>query len=304
MADFFSYTSDRGERLDLSDVLVSWTGSAPTGVVEKLVVKRIGAIHLRVGAPPRKFEFHCVATKDRLQTLGSNLTARWRRLREVILQEPEGEVVHPRDGAFHAVVELITDTENPGDEVETINFTLKVSESGLREAPKPSPSAKAAAAAAAGASVSTQTASSSSGTVAAGLAFATSCSGFLVAMQAAETGLGTLLDADASLTAVSTALNSLALTTDSPREAIRSAYIALGEAIEARNAFMAGHPPLKFITLTETVGLSAFCRDKFASSIFTTPAAARAEILRLNRIAKPHAMPAGLRLLMSDPGAV
>ena len=52
-AEHFDFTTLAGERLDLYGTLLSWSDDIKTGVVEKLIVKRAGAIHQTVGAPPR-----------------------------------------------------------------------------------------------------------------------------------------------------------------------------------------------------------------------------------------------------------
>jgi len=75
-AEAFDFTTIDGERLELFGEMLSWSDEVKTGVVEKQVVRRAGALHQKMGAPPRKFSAKCVI-------IGGDVTARYRRLGEV-----------------------------------------------------------------------------------------------------------------------------------------------------------------------------------------------------------------------------
>jgi hypothetical protein len=114
-----------------------------------------------------------------------------------------------RWGSYRAVCKSVSATETPGDELDTILFTLKFSETGLRAPPKPAPAAKAATTATQGAQVATLTAGESAAIAAAGAAVSARAAGYLVAIGNAETGLGNLPDVDASLATLAQAVADL-----------------------------------------------------------------------------------------------
>ena len=289
-ADAFEFTSLRGDRLELYGALVGWSDDVQTGVVEHLIVKRHGAIHQRVGAPPRRFDFKCAMT-------GPDVRARYQRVCDVVLAEPEGQLTHPRFGRVRAVVHGVTASETPADARDTVEFGMKCSETGLRDPPKPAPSALAQAAQAQGAVVSSQSADLGGGVSQAGAAFSARSAGLFSAMQAAEAGLGTLLDVDTSIAALVAARDVLDAL-GAPKAVRDQAALALGSALQARNAFAAGRPPLVEHVVRSQCSLGALCQALYGGRGRDF----KAEALRLNRIARPHAIPAGTVLLISDPG--
>lgn len=288
-AEAFDFTTLDGERLELYGELVSWSDEVKTGVVEKQVVRRAGALHQKMGAPPRKFGAKCVI-------MGQNVTARYRRLCDVVQAQPEGRVTHPRWGNFRAVVDSVSASETPSDETNVIEYSISFVETGLHDPPKPAPSAKAQTAAA-HAQTSASTSAASGGRVAvAGAALQNASGGFLVAISAAESGLGTIGDVTASYAAMSAqavALDALA----APKDVRRAAALALSSALQAQQRYLAGRPPLVTYIVPATTSLTALCQSLFGSRAND----ARAEILRNNRILRPFRIPAGTALLISDP---
>ena len=289
-AEAFSFTSLRGDRLELFGALVGWSDDVQTGVVEHLIVKRHGAIHQRVGAPPRRFDFRCAMT-------GPDVRARYRRVCDVVLAEPEGQLTHPRFGRVRAVVHGVTASETPADARDTIEFGLKCSETGLKDPPRPAPSALAQAAQAQGAKVAAQSAGMPGGVAQAGAAYGERSEGLFSAMRAAEAGLGTLLDVDASIAALVASRDALDAL-GAPKSVRDQAALALGSALQARNSFAAGRPPLVEHVVRSQCSLGALCQQLYGGRGRDF----KAEALRLNRIARPHAIPAGTVLLISDPG--
>lgn len=302
-ADHFEFTSLQGETLDLYGSLIGWSDTIKTGVVEKLVVKRRGGIHQQVGAPPRRFDFRCVIK-------GADVRARYNRIVDVMLQQPEGLLVHPRFGSMRAVCDEIGAGETPGDARDTIDFSLKFAETGLKDAPKPAPSAQAAASQATAAQLPTMVSEQvpvevlgvSTGALitAAANNVAARATGLLVAMQQAEGGLGTLLDVDASLAALADAVNVLDAQEACPQAVRSEAFLALSYALQSRNRFVDGRPPLIEYVLQSPESLGGLCQRLYGSR----GADEKALILRLNRVARPYLMPVGLKLLLSDPSVV
>lgn len=290
--DAFSFTTLSGETLELYGTLLSWADEIKTGVVEHQVVKRRGAIHQTVGAPPRRFDFRCAL-------LGGDVRARYRRIVDVVLAQPEGRLTHPRFGDTRAVVESVSANEAPSEGADTIQFTIKIVETGLRDAPQPAPGALAQAAAAQGQTTATLTADQPDDVAAAGREVAARASGLLYAMAAAEAVAGSLLNVDASIAALSGAVDVLDAL-GAPKAARRAATQALSSAMSARNAFLIGRPPLVRVRLDEPVSLGVFCQQRFGSRGL----AAKQEILLLNRVPRPFSIPAGTVLLMSDPAFV
>lgn len=290
-AEHFDFVSLQGERLDLFGAALSWSDTVKTGVVEKLVVQRAGSIYQRVGAPGRKFEFRCLFQ-------GAGARAAYNRVVDVVLEQPEGQITHPRFGHMPAVIEEVSGSETPGDATDTIEFTLKIGESGLHDAPKPAASALGQAASTMAATVQTESASIPS-IAAAGALVSARAAGLLIAMQAAETGTGSLLDVDASLAALNASVIALDALPDTTQQVRRDAYVALAYGLQARNAFIAGSPALVNYPVDTPTSLSALMQRLYGSRAATEILLAQ----RLNRIRQPHSIPAGTTLLLTDPAA-
>lgn len=295
------YISKSGKRLDLFGYVIGWSDSIKTGVVEKQVVKRIGAIHQRIGAPPRKFEFRCVITpaNQKNTTITQvDVNAIYNQIVDTFLEQPEGKFTHPRFGTKDVVIEEIGASETPGDATDTIEFTIKVSETGLTDAPSPAAAAKGQSSTVQ--AQATVTRATSLGLSVASITAVTNVStradSLLIALQAAETGTGTLLDVDASLAALSDSVAILDGIEPNP-EIRRGAYLTLALALQARNSFITGKPQIVRRRIDTPVSLSGLMQELFGSR-------ASAEVLvteRLNRIRTPHLIPVGTWLLVTDP---
>lgn len=291
-ADHFDFVSLAGERLDLWGSLVSWTSEGQSGAVEKLIVKRAGAIHQTgVGAPPRRLEYHCVLR-------GPTVRADRRRVEDVFLQQPEGDLTDPRLGRLHVVINSWVFNETPGDERDVVYLVVKASESGLKDPPKPAAAALAQQTAAQGASVASQGASVGGVAAQSSLAFQSASAGFLLAMTNADTGAGTLLDVDANLTALSMQLDTLNALSGVTQDMRRAAALAFGAALQARNAFVAGRPPIITYTVSGHTTLSNLAQTLYPAA---RAAGERDLMARLNTIPRPYSIPAGTKLLLSDP---
>ncbi len=290
--EHFDFTSLQGERLDLFTATLSWADTIKTGVVEKQVVQRAGSIYQRVGAPGRKFEFRCLYQ-------GAGARAAYNRVVDVVLEQPEGHLTHPRFGHMPAIVEEVSASETPADATDTIEFTIKIGESGLHDPPKPAASALGQAASTQAASVATASATGTAAVAAAGTLVSTRAAGLLVALQAADTGSGTLLDVDASIAALNASVETLDALPDTPQRVRRDAYVALSYGFQARNAFIAGQPALVNYTVASPTSLSALMQKLYGSRGLTEYEKAK----RLNRIRQPHSIPTGTVLILTDPAA-
>ena len=288
-AEAFDFTTLDGERLELYGELVSWSDDVKTGIVEKQVVRRQGALHQKMGAPPRKFSAKCLMR-------GGDVSARYRRLCDVVQAQPEGRVTHPRWGNFRAVVDVVSASETPSENTNLIEYSISFVETGLHDPPKPAPSAKAQTAATHAQTSASTSAASGGGIAVAGAALQNASGGFLVAISQAESGLGTIGDVTASYAAMSAqavALDALA----APKDVRRAAALALSSALQAQQRYLAGRPPLVTYIVPATTSLTALCQSLYGSRAND----ARAEIQRNNRIPRPFRIPAGTALLISDP---
>lgn len=288
-AEAFDFTTLDGERLELYGELVSWSDDVKTGIVEKQVVRRQGALHQKMGAPPRKFSAKCLMR-------GGDVTARYRRLCDVVQAQPEGRVTHPRWGNFRAVVDVVSASETPSENTNLIEYSISFVETGLHDPPKPAPSAKAQTAATHAQTSASTSAASGGGVAVAGAALQNASGGFLVAISQAESGLGTIGDVTASYAAMSAqavALDALA----APKDVRRAAALALSSALQAQQRYLAGRSPLVTYIVPATTSLTALCQSLYGSRAND----ARAEIQRNNRIPRPFRIPAGTALLISDP---
>jgi hypothetical protein len=107
-------------------------------------------------------------------------------------KKSEGRVTHPRWGNFRAVVESVSASETPSENTNLIEVSINFAETGLHDPPKPAPSAKAQTAAAYAQTSASTSAASGGGVAVAGAALQNAAGGFLVAISAAESGLGTM----------------------------------------------------------------------------------------------------------------
>lgn len=290
-AENFEFTTSSGVVLELYGTLESWQTDVKPSLAEHKILKRAGALHQQTGTEPRRWSYSCAI-------IGADVTARLGRLVAVVEDDPFGRLVDPRLGAVSAVCEGVSASESPGDALDSISFTIKFTEDGLRDAPRPTPSARAQQARSLGAQVAAESASGSAAVSQAGAAVSQRATGFLFAISQAEAGAGTILDVDASLSALATsrlALDAL----DAPQAARDAAARTLAVALAARNSFLEGRPALVLRRLDQATSLSALAQRLYGGRAL----AAEAEIRRLNRIARPWSIPAGTELLLSDPAA-
>lgn len=290
-AEEFSFTTTRGEVLELYGAVSNWTTESKPGLASFGILKRAGALHQVTGTEPRRFVYNCTMQ-------GADVSARFRRLLTVLEADPFGRLVDPRLGSTDAVWEGIQASEDAGEALDLIAFSIRFTETGLRDAPRPTPTAQAQAAQAQAAVAQTESAPSGGAIAAAGAEVYARTSGLLLAMSQAVTGLGSLLDVDASIDALFAAQQTLDAL-GAPQPARNAAVRALASALQARNSFLAGRPALITHTVLRTTSLSALAQQLYGSRGL----AAEAEIRRLNRIRRSISIPAGTKLLISDPAA-
>lgn len=288
-AEAFEFTTLEGERLALWGQSLSWSDTIDTGVVQRPVLKRAGALHQKVGSGPRQHEFRCAIT-------GRDCTALYQRLVTVVLAEPEGLLVHPRFGAYRAVCKGITASETPGEGIDLVEYSIKFEETGIHDPPKPSPEAAAQTAQRRSADLQSSIETESAELRAAAEAVLERATGLLSVVNLAQRGLADLATVDASL---ATLAQSVFAIDSAGKESRRMAALALSEALAARNRLAAGRPPIVEYRCSSVVSLSVLAQQLYLSRARSMVP----ELLRLNRIERPFALPAGTTLLLPDPAA-
>lgn len=290
-ADSFEFVTSSGVVLELFGTLESWQTEAKPSLAEHKILKRAGALHQQTGTEPRRWSYSCAI-------LGADVTAKLRRIVATVEGDPFGRLVDPRLGAVSAVCEGIVASESPGDALDSINFTIKFAEDGLRDTPRPTPSARAQQARSLGAQVAAESAAGGAAVSQAGATVSQRATGFMFAISQAEAEAGTILDVDASLAALSTSRLSLDAL-GAPQSARDAAARTLAAALQARNSFLEGRPALVLRRVDQATSLSALAQSLYGGRALD----AEAEIRRLNRIPRPWSIPAGTELLLSDPAA-
>lgn len=289
-AEAFEFTSLTGERLELWGQSLSWSDTIDTGVVQRPVLKRAGALHQKVGSGPLAHEFRCAIS-------GSDCTARYRRVQTVVQAEPEGLFVHPRLGSFRAVCKGLQSSETPGEAQNLIEYSIKFEETGIHDPPQPSAEAAAQTAQSQAISLQTVAALEPAEVQQAAQTVLARASGLLTAVNLAQRGLSDLPTVDASLAALVTSVE--LLSQQAGKDTRRAAALALSEALAARNRLAAGRPALIEYRCTSVISLGALSQQMYGSQ----GRALQAELLRLNRLERPFALPAGTLLLLPDPAA-
>lgn len=294
--------SPGGVRLDLSGNLVSWNDKIGIRLAGHQYLKRDGAEQEPMGAEPGRFTM-------RLCFLGPKWASNYRALVAAIRKDPRGEMVHPVLGSLRVACEGIPDAVvDPGAERDSINFSLSFVEDSVDASSESARYEGPATKAAKVNNLATQ--------VTAAIAQ------FATAIAAGETLTGEAVAYAADAVAATTA-NTFNSGVD---QQLASVSIAADEAIAAIIADpdalgAAGFPAISLVRqlLAACLDLEESTRSTRATVISyvvgadTNLAALAAtlygkdalqhldELLALNRIPSPHAVPAGTRLRVSAP---
>jgi hypothetical protein len=291
------FTTSKGRRLELWDTLLSWQDDHNPALVEHRVFKRKGAIHQDVGGDPRRHVLRCVF-------IGANVGDRYRALIAALEEDPTGTLVHPRFGNTPAVYQGAQAQEDPATAVDEITFTLRFSETGLRSAPK-----EAAGGIAAGAlqAATTFTAGAPASFTVLGRALTKIITTLVTQISSAVASV----QRDVQLIEMAQTLNDLRTTTSSiqAQATVQGRYDLYAQAAliyaQALNAYAAARderPPVGPLKPTPaTMSLLRWCTTLYGGRLARQ---LRDELLILNRIPNPAALPAGTVLLGPDPEVV
>ena len=289
--EVFQWISELGDTLELFGELLNWTDTHESGLAEHRILQRSGALHQDVGAPPKKFEFHCV-----LQ--GKNVNARYKRMVATFDASPFGQIIHPRLGIKQAAQKTLSSQEDPSQEIDTIRYTISFVEDGLRKVPTESPGALASGAAE---KVAALLASSPMALQPAAMTLSAKVTSFQTSASAQNPSP---LDLQHALDDVKKSTAAYEKLVDTRGESYylkaQARLVQLG-CIQSYNAVLAGRPPIIERTVRATMSLPHLCAALYGGRHAKEQ---MAEIYRLNRIPRPWAIAPGTRLLLPDPDKV
>lgn len=289
--EVFQFQSELGETLELYGELLNWTDTHESGLAEHRILQRSGALHQDVGSPPKRWDFHCVMQ-------GANVNARYKRMIKILDSSPFGQLIHPRLGLQNAAYKTVSSQEDPSQEIDTIRYTISFVEDGLRKVTTDSPGALASGAAEKAAALVT---SSPMTLQPAAMALSGKVTAYLSSVSVPNPSPLDLANA-LSEVRTTTAAYELLVTTrrDSYHLKAQASLIRLG-CIASYNAVLAGRPPIIERTLRGTISLTHLTAALYGGKHSKDM---RDELLRLNRIPRPWAIPPGTRLLLPDPAKV
>ncbi len=295
-AKAFEFVTSLGKRLDLHGALISWSDKLSIGLAEHQILKRDGAIHQTLGAKPRIFSFTCVL-------LGKDLTKRYQTLTDTLEQDPMGTLTHPRFGSLSAVFQAISAEERPAEALNTIRFTLEFARTGLRSVEQQSPETFAAAAMEVLTVLSTDSQMSRFQTLLPGRLAQLQSSALAYQQKANQfaQGQATLPELSQVLGAVSARVDALRAIPALEYRIKAQAALVFSNILSSYNASQSSRPPAIFFSVPGNMSIQRLCASLYGGKH------ARAmvqEVMSLNRIPNPYHIPAGTRLLLSDPTTV
>jgi prophage DNA circulation protein len=289
----FQFLTSNGITLDLVGEAISWSDEVGTGVAEHQILKRNGALHQLTGTPPKKHTFACCIR-------GQNVADRYQRLVDVITAYPVGVLVHPRLRAENAVCEGISASETPGQEQDSIAYTIRFSETGLHDLPKPSPVSAASAAAAESANTVTLATSKAPGVLPQAQALQSATAAFLTTVQSVQAQAVSSLAMTAQLQNILTASQAVANNTAINFAVRASAALVYSQCQAAYNRLLGNTVPIVAYTVQQSISLA-----RLAQQLYRGKARAQeALILQNNRISRPFQIPAQTVLLVPQPDVV
>lgn len=297
----FEFTTRSGTRLALFGESTSYSVDVQTGVAERQFLKQSGAVHQWTGAPPRKYTFSCVcvghgSTSDERT---ADVERRIKLITDTVLADPFGKLTHPRLGSLDAVVESLTLNESTGEAADAIDYQIRFADDSVKNIPAASPIA--AATAAVEKSKQATLGAANAGQVVLGHAqtLETACSAILSASSAVQTEMAPLTKLEAALANALTASEAV-IRSSAPLSARISALLAYRYARQAYDRAVAGTPTTIAYSVQSRTSLSRLVATVYGGG----SRALDAQILALNRIATPHAIPQGAVLRLPSPDLI
>ena len=289
----FQFLTSNGQTLNLLGEALSYTDEIGTGVVEHQILKRNGALHQLAGTPPKKHVFQCCMR-------GADVQARYQRLVDVITAYPVGVLVHPRLRAGNAVCEGISASENPGQEQDTINYTITFRDTGLHDLPQPSPVAAASAAATEAANTVALATAKAPQAVPQAQALQSGATVFLATVQSVQSQAVSSLALTAQLANMLTVTQLVSNNIGINFTVRASAALVFSQCQAAYNRVIGGTVPIVSYVVQSPISLARLAQQLYRGK-------ARAQeplIMSLNRIPRPLQIPAMTSLLIPQPDVV
>ena len=297
----FEFTTRSGTRLALFGETTNYSVDVQTGVAERQFLKQSGAVHQWTGAPPRKYTFSCVcvghgSTPDERT---ADVERRIRLIADTVLADPFGKLTHPRLGSLDAVVESLTFNESTGEAADAIDYQIRFADDSVKNIPAASPIA--AATAAVEKSKQATLGAANAGPVVLGHAqtLETACSAILSASSAVQAETAPLTKLEAAVANALTASEAV-IRSSAPLSARISALLAYRYARQAYDRAVAGTPTTIAYSVQSRTSLSRLVATVYGGG----SRALDAQILALNRIATPHAIPQGAVLRLPSPDLI
>ena len=297
----FEFTTRSGTRLTLFGESTSYSVDVQTGVAERQFLKQSGAVHQWTGAPPRKFTFSCVcvghgSTPDERT---ADAERRIKLIADTILADPFGTLVHPRLGSLDAVVESLTFNENTGEATDAIDYQIRFSDDAVKNVPASSPVAAATAAVEKSQQVTLGAANAGPVVLGHAQTLETACSAILSASSAVQSEMAPLTKLQAAVANAYTASEAV-IRSVAPLSVRIAALLAYRYARQAYDRAVAGTPTTITYSVQSRTSLSRLIATVYGGG----SRALDAQILALNRIPTPHAIPQGVVLRLPSPDMI
>ena len=297
----FEFTTRSGTRLTLFGESTSYSVDVQTGVAERQFLKQSGAVHQWTGAPPRKFTFSCVcvghgSTPDERT---ADAERRIKLIADTVLADPFGTLVHPRLGSLDAVVESLTFNENTGEACDAIDYQIRFSDDAVKNVPASSPVAAATAAVEKSQQVTLGAANAGPVVLGHAQTLETACSAILSASSAVQSEMAPLTKLQAAVANAYTASEAV-IRSVAPLSVRIAALLAYRYARQAYDRAVAGTPTTITYSVQSRTSLSRLIATVYGGG----SRALDAQILALNRIPTPHAIPQGVVLRLPSPDMI
>ena len=297
----FEFTTRSGTRLTLFGESTSYSVDVQTGVAERQFLKQSGAVHQWTGAPPRKFTFSCVcvghgSTPDERT---ADAERRIKLIADTVLADPFGTLIHPRLGNFDAVVESLTFNENTGEAIDAIDYQIRFSDDAVQNVPASSPVAAATAAVEKSQQVTLGAANAGQVVLGHAQTLERACSAILSASSAVQSEMAPLTKLQAAVANAYTASEAV-IRSVAPLSVRIAALLAYRYARQAYDRAVAGTPTTITYSVQSRTSLSRLIATVYGGG----SRALDAQILALNRIPTPHAIPQGVVLRLPSPDMI
>ena len=297
----FEFTTRSGTRLTLFGESTNYSVDVQTGVAERQFLKQSGAVHQWTGAPPRKFTFSCVcvghgSTPDERT---ADAERRIKLIADTVLADPFGTLIHPRLGNFDAVVESLTFNENTGEATDAIDYQIRFSDDAVKNVPASSPVAAATAAVEKSQQVTLGAANAGPVVLGHAQTLETACNAILSASSAVQSEMAPLTKLQAAVANAYTASEAV-IRSVAPLSVRIAALLAYRYARQAYDRAVAGTPTTITYSVQSRTSLSRLIATVYGGG----SRALDAQILALNRIPTPHAIPQGVVLRLPSPDMI